>query len=100
MRLEGLLLWLLIYFKSTPPKGLIGLQLELNLLPFHVTLVGADDDAVVLTELFFVLLVCFSGASWLISIEAASGCLHFWYPFGPFFHVTLACEDGAIVLTK
>ena len=67
--------------------------------PFHVTLVGADD-AVVLKEWFFALLVCFSGASWLMSIEAVSGCLHFWYPFGPFFHVTFACEDGAIVLTK
>ena len=65
----------------------------------HVTLVGADD-AVVLIEWFSVLLVCFSGASWLMSIESVSGCLHFWYPFGPFFHVTLACEDGAIVLTK
>ena len=52
MRLDRLLLWLFLYFKSTP-KGLIGLQLELNLLPFHVTLVGTDDDAVMLTELFF-----------------------------------------------
>ena len=67
--------------------------------PFHVTLVGADD-AIVLTEWFFALLVCFSGASLLMSIEAVPGCLHFWYPFGPFFHVTLACEDDAIVLEK
>ena len=27
-------------------------------------------------------------------------CLNFWYPFGPFFHVTLVGGDDGIVLTR
>ena len=33
-------------------------------------------------------------------IGAVSSSLNFWYLFGPFFHVTLAGDDDAVVLTK
>ena len=66
---------------------------------FHVTLVGGDDG-IVLTRLFFCLLVRFSGSSCLMFIGAVSSSLDFWYPFCPFIHVTLAGEDDKILLTR
>ena len=36
----------------------------------------------------------------MMFIGAVSSSMDFWYPFGPFIHVTLAGEDDTIVLTK
>ena len=100
MWLDGLLLWLVLYFKFTPPKGLIGLQLELklNLLTTWLLLI--------LPLIYVVFVLCLYFASLLLP-----GCLYLVYfpsqvlekgilVFFEHSDVTLVGDDCVIMLTE